>query len=164
MSLIWFARTAVSLADALSPRRIVFELEAPSMSEAIRQFIKRIPSNELPADAQTIIRAVQQREQAMPTYLGKGLAVPHGRLDGISKPVLAFARSAEGVPLENTNERAELIFLLLTPSGMARIQPRLLADIVGLIDSDYVTERLRKAKAPEEVLEAIRAGQQVVLD
>jgi hypothetical protein len=73
MSLIWFARTAVSLADALSPRRIVFELEAPSMSEAIRQFIKRIPSNELPADAQTIIRAVQQREQAMPTYLGKGL-------------------------------------------------------------------------------------------
>jgi tellurite resistance protein TerC len=160
------ARTdrVISLADALSPGRIVFELQASSMRQAIEQLIARVPQNELPADAQTITRAVQQREQAMPTYLGKGLAVPHGRLDGIEGPMLAFARCAEGVPVENTNERAELIFLLLTPNGMARVQPRLLADIVGLLDSDYVAERLRKAKAPEEVIEAIRAGQQIVLD
>lgn len=43
---------------------------------------------------------------------------------------------------------------------MARIQPRLLADIVDLFDSDYVTERLRKAKAPEEVMEAISVSSQ----
>ena len=158
------ADRAVSLADALTPGRVVFDLRAASMIEAIQQLVTRIPRNELPADPQTIIRAVQQREQAMPTYLGQGLAVPHGRLDGIEKPVLAFAASAEGVPLENTNERATLFFLLLTPTGMARMQPRLLADIVGLVDSDYVTERLRKAKTPEDVIEAIRAGQQVVLD
>jgi mannitol/fructose-specific phosphotransferase system IIA component (Ntr-type) len=78
--------------------------------------------------------------------------------------VLAFARSDEGVPLETTNERAELIFLLLIPRGMARIQPRLLADIAGLFDSEYVTERLRKAQTPEAVIEAIRAGQEVALD
>jgi hypothetical protein len=47
---------------------------------------------------------------------------------------------------------------------MGGIQPRLLADIVGLMDSEYFTERLRKAEAPEEVIEAVRAGQQVVLD
>jgi tellurite resistance protein TerC len=77
---------------------------------------------------------------------------------------LAFARSDEGVPLPSTNERAELIFLLLTPSGMARIQPRLLADIVGLFESEYVTERLRTAETPEEVIDAIRAGQEVAID
>ena len=160
------ARTdrAISLADALSPGRIVLDLQASSMSKAIQQLIARIPPSELPADAQTITRAVQQREQAMPTYLGQGLAVPHARLDGIEKPVLAFARCAEGVPLENTNERVELIFLLLTPSGVARVQARLLADIVGLIDSDYVADRLRTAGTPEDFIETIRAGQQVVLD
>lgn len=154
----------ISLADALSPGRVVFELRGNSMCDAIAKFIARIPLEELPADPQAVTRAVLEREQSMPTYLGKGLAIPHARFDGIEKPVLAFARSDEGVPLENTNERADLIFLLLTPSGMARIQPRLLADIVGLFESEYVTERLRKAKTPEEVVEAIRAGQQVVLD
>jgi mannitol/fructose-specific phosphotransferase system IIA component (Ntr-type) len=58
-----------------------------------------------------------------------------------------------------SNERAELIFLLLTPVAMARLQPRLLADIVRLFQSEYVTERLREAQSPEEVIEAIRAGQ-----
>jgi tellurite resistance protein TerC len=155
---------AVSLADALSPGRVVLDLQASSIPHAIERLIAGIPPEELPADAQTVVRAVQEREQAMPTYLGRGLAVPHGRLDGLASPFLAFARSAEGIPLDNTNERAELIFLLLTPSRMARIQPRMLADIVGLIDSEYVTERLHHAESPEDVIEAIRAGQQVVLD
>jgi tellurite resistance protein TerC len=158
------AESSISLADALSPGRILLDLAAPSMGKAIQQLIERIAPAELPADAQRIIRSVQQREKTMPTYLGQGLAIPHGRLDGIDKPVLAFARAADGVPQDNTNERAELIFLLLTPGGMGGIQPRMLADIVGLMDSEYVTERLRNAETPEEVIEAVRAGQQVVLD
>ncbi|HEY5779435.1 MAG TPA: TerC/Alx family metal homeostasis membrane protein [Terrimicrobiaceae bacterium] len=158
------AERPVSLADALSPVNVILDLQAGSMREAIEKIVTKIAPGELPVNAATIIRAVQAREETMPTYLGRGLAVPHGRLDGIDKPVLAFARCAEGVPQEATNERAELLFLLLTPTGLARIQPRLLADIAGLIESDYVTERLRKATTPEEVIEAIRAGQQVALD
>jgi tellurite resistance protein TerC len=153
-----------SLADALSPGRIIFRLHAQSMSEAIQNIITRIPRGELPADPQTIAQVVLQRERAMPTYIGKGLAVPHGRLHGIDRPVLAFGRSDEGVPLEASDERAELIFLVLTPAGRARIQPRLLADIAGLLQSEYVTERLRKAERPEAVIEAIRAGQEVAVD
>ncbi|HWQ92658.1 MAG TPA: TerC/Alx family metal homeostasis membrane protein [Clostridia bacterium] len=155
---------AVSLADALSPNRILLDLRASSMSEAIEEIVHRIPASELPADPQIIIQVVQQREKTMPTYLGQGLAIPHGRLEGLDHAVLAFARSAEGIPLDGTNERADIIFLLLTPSGTGGIQPRLLADIVGLLDSDYVTERLRKINTPEDVVEAVRDGQQVVLD
>jgi mannitol/fructose-specific phosphotransferase system IIA component (Ntr-type) len=134
------------------------------MSEAIHKIISHIPRNDLPGDPQDIVRIVFRREQAMPTYLGKGLAVPHGRLDGIGRPILAFARSDEGVPVESSNEPAYLIFLLLTPSGMPRLQTRLLADIAGLFQSEYVTERLRKVKTPEEVIEAIRDAQEVSTD
>jgi tellurite resistance protein TerC len=158
------AEPSVSLADALSPGRVIFDLRAGSMPEAIRQIVTRIPHGELPADPQTIMQVVEEREAAMTTYLGKGLAIPHGRLDDIERPMLAFARSDEGIALEGTNERAEIIFLLLTPSRIARIQPRLLADIVGLIESEYVTERLREARTPGAVIEAVRAGQQIAID
>ena len=158
------AGQVISLADALSPGRIVLGLHAGSMREAIQVFIAGIPREELPADPDAIARIVLQREQVMPTYIGKGLAIPHGRLDGIRRPVLAFARFDEGVPLETTNERADLFFLLLTPSGLARIQPRLLANIAGLFKSEYVTERLRKAQTPEAIIETIRASQEVAID
>ena len=158
------AAPSISLADALTPGRVIFELRAESMPEAIQQIVASIPREELPADPQIIINVVQQREATMSTYLGKGLAVPHGRLDDLERPLLAFARSEEGIALASTNERAELIFLLLTPSRMARIQPRLLADIVGLIESEYVADRLREGSTPKEVVETIRAAQQVALD
>jgi len=154
----------ISLADALTPGRVVFNLQAASITDAIRQIIERIPAAEWPVPPATIIKSALEREATMATYLGKGLAVPHARLDGIEKPVLTFARSDEGVALEGSNERAELFFLLLTPTNMARLQPLLLADIVGLFESEYVVERLRKADSPEDVIEAIRAGQQVALD
>ena len=40
----------------------------------------------------------------------------------------------------------------------------LLASIEGLFKSEYVSDRLRKAVTPEEVIEAIRAGQEVGTD
>jgi tellurite resistance protein TerC len=154
----------VSLTDALTPGRVVLDVRAHSMQEAIREIFGRVPREELPRDPESLLQAVLKREQTMETYVGRGLAIPHARLEGLDKPVLIFARSDEGIPLSITNERAELIFLLLTPGGMARMQPRLLADIGGLLESDYVTERLRKADTPEAVIEAIRAGQQVAVD
>jgi mannitol/fructose-specific phosphotransferase system IIA component (Ntr-type) len=154
----------ISLADGLSPRRVVLDLRAGSMREAIENLIARIPREELPVDPETVTRAVLRREEVMPTYLGHGLAVPHARLERLDQPVLAFARSDEGVPAGTGGERADLLFLLLTPAGMARVQPRLLAEIAGLFESEYVAERLRKAQTPEAVIEAIRAGQEVAID
>lgn len=132
--------------------------------EAVKDLISKVPEAELPGDNRSILAAVLQREAQMATYLGKGRAIPHCRLESLDKPTLIFGRAGDGIPLENSNERAELIFLLLTPGGMARIQPRLLADIVGLVESEYVTERLKTAAEPGEVIETIRDGQQVVLD
>ena len=158
------AGSIVSLADAVSPGRIVLGIEASDLAEAVRKIIAAVPARELPAVARGIVDQILQREATMTTYLGQGLAIPHCRLPTLEKPVLFFARSDNGIALPGSNERIELIFMLLTPEKMARIQPRLLADIVGLIESDYVTERLKKATEPEEVIEAIRDGIQVVLD
>lgn len=153
----------ISLVDALSPGRIVLDLQADNLEEAIQNLISQIPRDELPIAPEVITRAVLQHKQVIPIYIGEGLAIPHGRFAGIGRPLLAFARSNLGVPIENTSERVELIFLLLTPIRMARVQQRLLANIVALFKSEYVSDRLRKAQSPDAVIEAIRAGQQVAI-
>jgi len=154
----------ISLSDAITPGRIVLDVQASNLAEAIEKIVAAVPLNELPADGRKIVTQVLQREAAMTTYLGNGLAIPHCRLDSIDAPVLIFARSEEGIPVPEGNDRIGMIFLLITPQSVARIQPRFLADIVGLVDSEYVTDRLKQASDPEEVIEAIRDGLQVVLD
>jgi tellurite resistance protein TerC len=155
---------AISLADAITPGRIVLDVQAGNLEGAIEKIVSTVPLDQLPADGRKIITQVLQREATMTTYLGHGLAIPHCRLDSIDAPVLIFARSEEGIPIPGSNERIHMIFLLITPQSVARIQPRFLADIVGLVDSEYVTDRLKQASEPDEVIEAIRDGLQVVLD
>lgn len=153
----------ISLADALSPGRVVLGVEAPSMQQALRMTISAVPVGELPLPAERIAAAVLEREARFSTYLGRGLAIPHARLDGLDKPVLLFARSEQGIPLPGREERVRLLFLLLTPAQATHTQVRLLGRIAGLLDSDYVEKQLYTAPDAERVLEAIRSGELATL-
>ncbi len=154
----------ISLADALSVDRILLNMHAESIQSAVEQIVASIPPEKLPVEPKVITDYVLRKKHIMPIYIGEGVAITHGRFAGIRRPILGFARCDLGVPMTESSERAELIFLLLTPNGKARMQSRLLANINALFRSEYVSERLRKSKSPEAVLEAIRAGQQVSLD
>ena len=46
------------------------------------------------------------------------------------------------------SDRIHITFLLITPQSVARIQPRFLADIVGLVDSEYMTDRTASSRLP----------------
>jgi len=152
----------IYLADTLSPGRTILGLEGSSLEEVIGQAFGRVPAEELPIPHEKVVKAVLERERAMSTYLGNGLALPHARIEGIEKPLTVFARSDQGVPVKGRDEKAHLIFVLITPAGAPRTQVRLLARICGLIDSEYVTEKLLRAHSPAEVVDSIRAAEQAV--
>ncbi len=149
----------IFMADALTPSRVVLGIDASSLEEAIGQVFGRVAASELPLPVDKIVKAVLERERAMSTYLGNGLAIPHARLEGLDKPALIFARSDAGTPIKGREDKAHFLFVLLTPSGSPRVQVRLLARICGLIDSEYVVERLRRADTHAAVVEAIRAAE-----
>ncbi len=149
----------IYLADSLSAGRTVLGIRAASLEEAIERAFAGVPAAELPGPVEKLLKAVLERERAMSTYLGNGLAIPHARVEGMKTPVLILARSEEGVPVKGRDDRAHLLFILLTPAGAPREQVRLLARIASLLDSEYVTERLRRAESPAAVVEAIRAAE-----
>lgn len=147
------------LADALTPGRVVLGMRASSLEEAIGKAFGSVSREELPLPADRLARAVIERERAMPTYLGNGIALPHARVEGLEKAVLLFARSDEGVPVRGGAERARLLFILLSPAGSPRVQVRLLSRIASLVQSEYVADRFLRAPDPAAILEAIRAGE-----
>jgi Mg2+/Co2+ transporter CorC len=150
----------LSLAEAITPGRILLNVEALSIPDAIRFALNRIPPNELPLSKDIIIPSILERERLASTYLGRGLAMPHARLMGITKPVVLVLRSSKGILVGQGAERAKLLFVLLTPAGQPRIHQRLQARIAQLMDSsEYVEERIEEAENAVGVLEAIRTGE-----
>jgi PTS system nitrogen regulatory IIA component len=120
---------------------------------------------DLPLPPADVVAAVADRERAAATYLGHGVGLPHARVPGLGRPFLMIIRSQRGIPCRGTAERAHLLFVLLTPAGQPRVHQRLQSIIATLLhESAYVHERLRTASSADEVLEAIRAGEQASLD
>jgi CBS domain containing-hemolysin-like protein/mannitol/fructose-specific phosphotransferase system IIA component len=156
--------TPLQLGEVLTPGRIVLDVEAANMAEATRLIINRVPASELPMPAADLVLAVFAKERFAPTYLGRGIALPHARLQCLTQPVLIFARSPHGVPLEK-GERARVLFLLLTPADQPRVHQKLQARLARLLESsDYVEEKLRDATTAAEILDVIRTGEQASLD
>lgn len=153
----------IYVSEALSDDRVVLGIEASSLEEAIGQTFGRLREAVLPFSRDAAVKAILERERAMSTYLGEGLAIPHARVDGLQKASLVFARSEQGIPVKGRPERAHFLFILLTPTGEPRAQVRLLARIASLVQSDYVLERLNLAQSGHEVVDAIRAAESIAV-
>lgn len=155
----------VRLGDVLNPSRIVLNIEAHSIVDAVRQALTRIPGASLPAPAETLVRAIAERERLASTYLGRGIAMPHARLADIAVPSVFLVRSQKGIPVEGKAERARLLFVLITPAGQPRVHQKLQIQVVKLMEySDYVEDRLHDAPTPQEVFDVIRTGEEASID
>ncbi len=155
----------VHLGDALLEDRIHLNIEADSTIEAVRKALFRMKPESLPIPRDEVVRAVEERERLIETYLGRHLGMPHARLQGLQRAIVLVIRSEKGIPYRGTSERAHLLFVLLTPTGQPRVHQRLQAVIATLLDeSEFIPERLRTAQTAAEVLDILKTGEQATLD
>ncbi len=151
------------LGDVLKESRVMLNLKSATAFAAIEEMVHTCVTDEAELPKSAITDAVIARERSLSTYLGEGLAVPHARLEDLKAPYLFFARSTDGVVFDSKKpeEKARVLFLLLTPTSTPRLQTRLLARIANLRESSYVWDRLIEAASPAEALEAIRSGDEL---
>jgi CBS domain containing-hemolysin-like protein/mannitol/fructose-specific phosphotransferase system IIA component (Ntr-type) len=159
-----FERDApLRLGDVLREDRVLLDVQAGDAAGAIAEIIRRVPTDDLPADKAVLTEAVLARERSLSTYLGEDLAVPHARFENLKNAVLCFACAPAGVVFDpaKPDEKAHVLFLLLTPASAPRLQTKLLARIANLRESSYVWDRLLGATTPAAALEAIRSGDEL---
>lgn len=91
-------------------------------------------------DATLFMDAVLAREEEVPTAIGYGIAIPHGKTDAVAKPFIAFLRT--GAPFEWTQgheEAVQLIFLIGVPqAGTEKLHLRFISQVSKkLLDEDF---------------------------
>jgi len=84
----------------------------------------------LPADLRETARAaVNAREQAGCTALANGIAIPHGYMDEVEKPVVAIGVHTRGVDCSSIDGQPTRIFILLLNHQGSRDHIRFLAAV-----------------------------------
>lgn len=64
--------------------------------------------------------AALERERTSSTFLGRGLALPHGRTDALNEICIAVGVSEGGISWDEDGNRAHLVLLLGVPAAMIR--------------------------------------------
>lgn len=150
------------LKDALETGAIRLDVAATTAESAIRELCAAIPAGNIPSDVDVTGLALA-REQLITTDVGFGVAIPHARCPRLIKPLLVFGRSEEGILFSPTStEPVRLIFLLVTPADRPNLQVFFLAQLANVAKSEFVREKLRQAKTPEELLNIIEAADPAV--
>lgn len=110
----------MQLLDLLDPRSVDLAFDAGSKDEAIDQLVGLLGRADVLADPVVFADAVKRREALSCTGLGDGIAIPHGKSDGILRPAVAFARSTKGVSWgASDGSPAHLVFLIGVPAAQA---------------------------------------------
>ncbi len=146
----------VFLAEILAPERIVMELEAKTLRDGVRELASHaaLAGEAFGGLGEVLLR----REAVMSTYVGKGIAIPHARLSGLDRSLLLLGRSREGLQTDVVDQRAHLVFAVLTPTHLPGEHVRIVGRIAALTESDYLLGRLRDAASTEAVMEVLREG------
>ncbi len=153
---------SVLLNELLSPARIQLDLESKDRESVLRELVNQIPElAEQPAARQTLLRALQEREQLHSTGIGDGIALPHSRnaLVGlVDRSLVVFGRHAQGIAYDAPDALpARLFFLVVAPTVTQHLA--ILARLIRLLRDPKLRQSLQTADRPEKVIDLMREAE-----
>ena len=141
----------VQFNDIVSPDALAARL-AINGKKQLFQKIAALAADAYGLDAAIVAEALFDRERLGSTGFGGGVAIPHARIDRLSKPLGGFVRLESGVDFDAVDERpCDLIFMLIAPVGSGADHLRALAQVSRTLRQPSVREALRQAKDKAEI-------------
>jgi mannitol/fructose-specific phosphotransferase system IIA component (Ntr-type) len=150
------------LADLLTPKNIVLDLKGSQRDDVLRELVAQIQEiAQQPESQQTLLKALQEREQLHSTGIGDGVALPHARnalVGVVERPVVVFGRHLQGLAYGAIDGKpAHLFFLLVAPNVTQHLQ--LLARLSRVLRDPRVRQGLLAADRPQRVIALLQEAE-----
>ena len=154
----WFSwainrRKHISVLEFFSRQGIILPLKVASRDEAIDVLCAKA-ADQSHVNEELIRTMVLERENLIGTAMEDGVAIPHGRLEGLSKPLIIFGRSLTGIDWNSPDGKpSHFIFLILTPLADDALQVQILRAIAIVMQDADNAQAILKAKDADETWE-----------
>jgi len=147
----------MKITEILSQEMVVPELSADGKPEVLRELADHLCSSFRQVDPDKVVGVLIERERMGSTAIGDGIAIPHGKLKGLTRIIGVFGRSTRGVDFESLDgEPTHLFFVLMAPEDSASLHLKALARVSRLFKDEGFRDRLMKAPDAAEIFRLIK--------
>lgn len=125
--------------------QIFIDVDFKDKDECIN-FLCEEASKTVKMDKEFLLTEVHKRESILSSALGSNLAIPHARIDNISKAYVFYARNVKGLEWDSPDGKpVNNIFLLITPSNQNNLQLQILSAIAKIFQDKDTCSLLSKS-------------------
>ena len=132
------------LISEIITQKLVLSLNNISSKKRLFQEIATHMAMDSSVNPETIVTALQDREQLGPTGMGNGIAIPHARIDNISSIKGMFIRLEKPINFDSIDkQKVDLIFSILAPIDSGVDHLKALAKVSRLLRDQNICSKLR---------------------
>jgi nitrogen PTS system EIIA component len=135
----------MTIGDLIGSNNVIDGLRVADKTQLLQELARRA-STALSLDPRAILDALQARENLGSTGLGKGFALPHARLNVLTRFFVLFVRLARPIDFASIDGLpVNLMILLLTPANAGNQHLATLAALARPLRNEAFVQQLRQA-------------------
>ena len=132
-------------------------LSGTTKTAVLRELAEHLARQHGEIDAGRLVEVLWERERLGSTAIGDGIAIPHGKLPGLTGVIGAFGRHVAGVDFDSLDgSPTHLFFLLVAPEDSVGQHLKALARVSRLLKDRAFRDKLIGAADRAEIFRLIR--------
>lgn len=140
------------ISEFLSPEALIADLQARDKQEVLREMSAVLARAHPSLKEERLVEVLREREKLGSTGIGEGVAIPHGKLPGLTNLVAAFGVSRQGVDFEAIDGKpTHLFFALVAPENSAGVHLKALARISRLFKNPRFRASILEATSAADI-------------
>ena len=148
----------MKITDMLRKEYMIERLRARGKTAVLEEMAARFHRGPETFSEPEMVRVLLERERLGSTGIGDGIAIPHGKLEGLEGMIVAFGRSPEGIDFEAMDGKpVHLFFLLVAPDHAVGMHLKVLARISRMLKDPAFRRDLLEAATREDLFRIIAA-------
>ncbi|MEQ8246586.1 MAG: PTS IIA-like nitrogen regulatory protein PtsN [Alphaproteobacteria bacterium] len=141
----------MDISDLLSADAVVSNLKVTGKKQALQE-VAAVAARITGRDERAIFDILLERERLGTTGVGHGIAIPHGKLEGLDRLYGVFARLEKPIDFDAIDdEPVDLVFVLLAPETAGADHLKALARISRLLRDRPLCEKIRGSDSHDAV-------------
>ena len=146
----------MKLTEIIEENNIIPDLKAKDKKGVLEELAAVISRHEPSIDKGALVKVLVERERLGSTGIGDGVAIPHGKMNGVSHPIISFGRSRQGLDFDSMDgQLAHLFFLLIAPEDSSSVHLQVLAKIAKILKNRDFRKKLMEPGTKKELYQTI---------